>query len=104
MLGYISATALVASFLFGWFTRTCPNIMSDKKITGVGEAKMIVMLCWIVLPPIWFWLQYFGVYRYEGGHYDDLDQFKYGQDIAAKIWLAAITALTIFYFGKDIRG
>jgi hypothetical protein len=70
----------------------------------VGEAKMIILICWMVLPPVWFWLEYFGGYRYQGGNFDDLEPFKYGQDIASKIWLATVTALTLFYFAKDIRG
>ena len=32
-----------------------------------------------------------------------LDQFKYTQELASKIWLALVTALTFLYFGKDIR-
>ena len=66
---------------------------------------MVFLLFWIAIPPAWFWLDYFGLYRYDPvvGK-TDLDSFKYGQDVAARIWLALVTALTILYFGKDLRG
>ena len=33
-----------------------------------------------------------------------LRNLQFGQELAAKIWLAAVTALGILYFGKDIKG
>ena len=65
-------------------------------------ASRVVLAAWIVLPPVWFWAEYFLVYR--SGHYpgESLDEFKYGQDQAARIWLALITALLGLYFGKDL--
>jgi len=50
-------------------------------------------------------LEYFGIWRYEDKTArQDREELKYGQELAAKIWLAAITALGILYFGKDIKG
>ncbi len=103
MLGYTSLVAVILSLVFGWIARQCDSLTYDKQLTTVGLAKAWVLLGWILLPPFWFWLEYFGIYRYEGENFDDLEQFKYGQDVAAKIWLAAVTALTILYFGKDIK-
>ena len=108
LMGYLSALALFASLIFGYVTRNGANLTAsaaEKGITPLGLAKMLILVGWILLPPVWFWLQYFGVYTYgRASDPDDLDSFKYGQDISSKIWLAAITALTILYFGKDIKG
>ena len=54
---------------------------------------------------MWFWLEYFGLWRYEDKTKRmSLEDLKAGQEVAAKIWLAAVTALGILYFGKDIKG
>jgi hypothetical protein len=64
-------------------------------------AQAIVLSIWIVGPPIWFWYEYFHLYRPAPEPKPDLDSFKYGQDQAAKIWLALVTLLLALYFGKD---
>lgn len=52
-------------------------------------------LLWAVLPPIWFWLEYFYVYRVYGLP-DTLELFKYGQDVAKAIWAGVLTGLIAF--------
>ena len=108
LMGYLSALALGVSLIFGVVALNWANLTTtaaEKGITPVGQAKMLILVGWILLPPVWFWLEYFGVYTHgRAGDPDDLDSFKYGQDISSKIWLATITALTILYFGKDIKG
>jgi len=75
-----------------------------KSLTRTGKWKVAILLFWMVLPPIWFWFEYVGLYRYDNeDQREKLDEFKYTQDVASKIWIALVTALTILYFGKDIR-
>jgi len=58
----------------------------------------------------WYGISTLFLYRYDprklpnGDDKPDWDNFKYGQEVSSKIWLALVTALTILYFGKDIRG
>lgn len=76
----------------------------SKTLTCIGRCKVCILLFWIVVPPIWFWYEHVGLYRYDPHQgREDEKQFKYTQDLASKIWLALVTALTILYFGKDIR-
>ena len=84
---------------------TTPLANEEKRLTSVGFQKAFLIVVWVLVPPIWFWLEYFGIWRYEAeGARQELEELKYGQELAAKIWLAAITALGILYFGKDIKG
>jgi hypothetical protein len=50
---------------------------------------------WAVLPPLWFWLEYFYLYRVYGQP-DTFELFKYGQEIAKPIWAGVFAALIAF--------
>ena len=52
----------------------------------------IAIGCWAVVPPIWFWFEYFFVYRWYGKP-DTLELFKYGQDVAKAIWAGVLVGL-----------
>ena len=60
---------------------------------------------WLLLPPVYFWYEYFYVYgrTRNAAARADLESFKYGQDVASKIWIAVVSALLALYFGKDFR-
>jgi hypothetical protein len=74
---------------------------------GVGFSKedpvkmlQAKILCfWILVPPIWFWFEYYFLYT-EGKN--GMEELKHGQDQSAKVWLALITVLFGLYFGKDL--
>ena len=74
---------------------------------GVGFSKddpvkihqAIMLAFWIVIPPIWFWAEFY--FLYDGGA-THLDEFKHGQDQSSKIWLALVTVILGMYFGKDL--
>jgi hypothetical protein len=103
-VGYGAALLALGSLVFGivGLYYNWPTLRgTSKELTGSGEVKAFILAFWIVVPPFWFWLEFFGHYRYERS---DLEQFKYGQDVSSKIWLALVTALTLLYFGKDLRG
>ena len=59
---------------------------------------------WTLLPPIWFWYEYFFIFSkaYPSADKDKLDTFKYEQDLSSKIWLALVSVLLILYFWKDL--
>ena len=50
---------------------------------------------WAIGPPIWFWREYFYLYRAEGEP-DTLELFKYGQDVSKAIWAGVLAALIAF--------
>jgi len=68
-------------------------------------VEAIILVCWTLVPPIWFWFEYFFIYKppRDSAPRPDFDSFKYAQDISAKIWISAVSALLILYFGKDLR-
>jgi hypothetical protein len=67
-----------------------------------GKAYSPVLGLWIMVPPIWFWYEYFFLYKDTITAKVELDAFKHGQDQSAKIWLALVTILAGLYFGKDL--
>jgi hypothetical protein len=128
-IGYLSAFLLVLSTVYGVCTLNERNFNpkpaapvsqsevslppapeNDKALSVVGKMKAEILLFWVLAPPCWFWFEYFFLYRYDpkilpnGDDKPDWDDFKYGQEVSSKIWLALVTALTILDFGKDIRG
>mgnify|MGYP001604867709 CR=1 FL=1 len=68
----------------------CEPIRSQR-ISG-GLAAM-----WAVGAPLWFWYEYFYIYRARGGGLaDSFDQFKHGQQTAVAIWAGLTVSLTAF--------
>jgi hypothetical protein len=72
----------------------------------VKVSQVIVLVIWIVVPPVWFWFEFYFLYQpltrdptrpFKIGW----DQYKFGVDVSSKIWLALVTALLGLYFGKD---
>jgi hypothetical protein len=73
--------------------------------SGIKLLQVLVVAMWTVMPPIWFWYEYFYLRpKYPSPPAGpDFDEFKYGQDLASKIWIAATSTLLILYFWKDIK-
>lgn len=81
----------------------------QRRVTG------IFLLLWTVLPPIWFWIDYFVLWKHEtlpGEKHPReaheaatlrFEQFKHGQELSRNIWLA-IVALLAAYLKIEIDG
>jgi hypothetical protein len=99
----LSATFAVASIVLGFFHFTEKfDTKSKLKIFQAG-----VLLFWIAAPPVWFWFEYYFLYKKlgppSGGPLkQSLEEYKHGVDVSSKIWLALITVLLGMYFGKDL--
>jgi hypothetical protein len=65
----------------------------------VKIQQVIVWCIWTVFPPLWFLLE-FALFKFQDPNFEKL---KYGQDLAAKIWIAVAAVLLVLYFGKDIK-
>jgi hypothetical protein len=123
--GWISLILLVASLFLGGLTLNCSNFDGTEtkfspekslgsksantraeaiKLNWLGKSKVGVLVFWILAPFAWFWLEYFGIYRYRRDAKESFEYFKYAQDISSKLWLALVTVLTVLYFGKDLKG
>jgi len=67
------------------------------------KIRQACILCfWIIAPPLWFWFEYFFLYRpIAVAARPPIEEYKHGVDVSSKIWLALVTALLGLYFGKD---
>lgn len=98
-VGGLATAAIIGSVIYG-FCRGLWVGFDPQKPTKVHQAYVLGL--WILLPPIWFWLEYFFLYKDEGTAVVKLEAFKHGQEQSAKIWLALVTLLAGLYFGKDL--
>jgi uncharacterized membrane protein len=52
---------------------------------------------WLIGAPLWFWYEYFFIYRaVGGGQQDSFEFFKHGQQLAAAIWAGLAASLGAF--------
>jgi hypothetical protein len=94
-MGGIAAVFMAASVMLGiWkFGQAFSTTIRAK------EVQAFVLGLWVILPPSWFRCEFFLLYRkVPEADRPKLDDFKYGQEQSAKIWLALITVLTVLYF------
>ncbi|MEM1178347.1 MAG: hypothetical protein AAGM22_08390 [Acidobacteriota bacterium] len=67
-------------------------------ISAIGDRQIDPLLgaigVWTIVPPVWFWGEYFFLYR-KHGKPGTLDLFKYGQQVSGAVWLAVLALLTI---------
>ncbi len=92
IVGTISAIALPLSLWLGTKEIGQKFLPTDS----IKVAQAVVLGFWVLVPPIWFWCEYFFFYATD---LQPLDEFKHGQDQAAKIWVALIALLYGMYFG-----
>lgn len=98
VVGWVSALCAVASVVFSrWGFAE-----GFTKCSRVKVAQAFILAAWIVLPPVWFWLEYYMLYLPKPASYEGWEQYKYGQELSSKIWLALVTTLLGLYFGKDL--
>ena len=81
----ISIAALLLTLWVVYNSWNSPNIF----------VLYITIGAWAVVPPAWFWYDYFYVYR-KYGEPDTLELFKYGQDVSKAIWAGVLAALIAF--------
>lgn len=82
-IGLLSAVALAVTVCIGysaWNSRTV-------------ETVYLLAILWAVVPPIWFWFEYFFVYK-SCGDPNAFEAFKHGQQLTVAIWAAVTLALT----------
>jgi hypothetical protein len=83
IIGGVSAIALALTVPFAvcaWNSRTV-------------ETIYLLAVLWAVVPPIWFWFEYFFIYK-PFGNPDAFEAFKHGQQLSVAIWAAVTLSLT----------
>lgn len=63
----------------------------SEKISSVTIIYGLVGI-WGILPPIWFWLEYFFILHKHGTD-QDFERFKYGQQLSIAVWVVVTTLL-----------
>ena len=66
-----------------------------------GVLKQLILAAWIVLPPGWFCIEYFLIFK-KYALPGSFASFKHGQDVAAKFWLAVGAVLSALYVGPHV--
>ena len=61
---------------------------------GYALTAKLGVAFWTLGPPIWFWFEYFWLFK-TFGNPDKLEEFKHGQQVSASIW-AGVIAFMIF--------
>jgi len=97
IIGWMAALFAVSSIIFGLWEFGEP--FAAGKGVKVGQA--VVLGCWILLPPVWLLIEYFYIWP-KMVPQPRIEEFKYGQELASKLWLALVTLLLGLYFGKDL--
>ena len=78
---------------FGW------NIAIKDHPYGIKLIQAIILACWTLGVPIWFWIEFHWI----GSTIQDQGDFKYSQELSSKVWLAASSVLFLLYFWKDLK-
>jgi hypothetical protein len=102
VMTWISAPLALFSLLFARWGFGQSLKAQKGRIGPIKIAQVVILTAWVVLPPVWFWIEYFRVYPNQCPK-PTLEEFKYGQDVASKIWVGLVTVLFGLYFGKDLR-
>jgi hypothetical protein len=90
----ITAAALLAIIFF-----ICGLIWLPRP-KSYQVLKWIMYGAWVIGPPIWFCWEFF--YFRTHGRPECFEAFKYGQDLASKVWLAVAAILGALFFGKAL--
>ncbi len=67
-------------------------VLADK------QMKQIIFVIWIIGVPVWFGIEYWYLKRKK--KIDDLDHFKYGQELARNIWAGVAVVLGLSAAGS----
>lgn len=110
--GWVSAIALLLSCAFaycGWgeslqhAAHVCPHSCLYK----IKVTQAIVLALWTLTPPMYFFFEWFYIVkpllgRNTAARSQEFEEYKFGQDICAKVWIATASILLLLYFWKDI--
>jgi len=82
--GWVSALAMVVTFLV--------VIVAWNEGPSWALAMYVSVAFWGTVPAVWFWYEYFFLYRRFGAE-DTFDLFRHGQQTAIAIWAGVTLSL-----------
>ena len=102
-LGIYDRTTQLFITWFTWFAIACIIASGRAYVSQRHELHVFVWAAWLVIPPIWFLVEYFYIYPYRG----DLSEqgfasLKYGQTIASRAWAIGVAVGGAVLF-KDLN-
>jgi hypothetical protein len=86
----LSGIAAVATTIF--------LIATEKPDDRQKSVARVILIFWSILPPIYFWVEYFIIWKTSEKKSPTLDEFKHGQEICRNIWLAFVLLFAGLYF------
>jgi hypothetical protein len=69
-----------------------------EPIVLAERTKGLIVGIWVLVPPLWFWIEYHFLYRKLEGA--DFERFKYGQELSRNLWVAIAAVLLYLYLGS----
>lgn len=60
------------------------------------RAFLGAWIFWVFAPPLWFSFEYFQLYK-PCGQPGTFEAFKYGQELAHRLWVGIATVMTLLY-------
>lgn len=78
---------------FGLFAVVVTLWILYQKNTSL-KYKYLLLIAWGILPPTWFLVEYFFLFL-PNGLPNSFDFFKYGQDVASKVWGVIFALISI---------
>ncbi len=99
IVGVIAFVLAIWSIIYG-----CIHELAEpfRACDPVKKNEAIILACWTIIPPIWFWIEAVFLFRIFYINPNDFEKFKHRQDQSAKVWLALGTLLLAVFFGKDL--
>jgi hypothetical protein len=68
--------------------------------TSRPEWAKTALILWTILPPLWFWGEYWLLWRHDACALlpQALEKFKHAQELGRNVWIAFVALLAAFYF------
>jgi len=88
---------------FEWVREEADCKRSKKEPPDRRTAKSWLLGLWVLLPPVWLYIEYIFLYRHFGKA-ACFESFKYAQQIVSEGWIGTLVVLGGLYFGKEIFG
>ena len=91
VLGIVGFVANIAILFFG--SQECDK-SSHKLISQIAIGA------WVLLPPLWFFYEYFYFFPAHGNPAAGFERLKGAQEVSSKVWAAVAVVLAALYTAK----
>src|SRR4051812_851743 len=81
---------------FQWLREEADSKRGHKDFPYRRAARSWLLGLWVLLPPVWFFIEYIFLYRHFGKP-ACFEQFKYAQELVGRGWIVLVAALGALY-------